>query len=656
MAAKVILGKRPELVLFSITESYETVFHIAVLGESPELVDYLVSIMSKDDLEIPNINGATALHIAAITGNTEIATILIRENNNLLDIPDHDGKTPIDIAALCRKRDMVDLLYKESQQMTGEFWTNENGCLVLMKCVEANLFNVALQMVTKHPVLATNGSVLRLLAHKPHDFHVLNPGIISWLLNSFFRICPWKIQFPDKESDGDALQLLRFILKEIGKLPKDELVAILKGPPDETKEDEKKTPYEKETQEALHLLRTISENIAKMPARIYSLFENSANNKTPALNEGNRKYSSRVLFIAAEMGNTTFIVEVIRQYPHLVWELNDNSQTIFHVAVSYGHVGVYKLLNEMGSSSKKIILAMEDKDGNNMLHLVGEKAKGDRVNNVRGVGMQLNPDISWFKAIKKIFGQLTKPNVSDFIPSLAWLDLQGVAWDMKMELQRMDQIITMIINNRIESNSRRSKDAVQHEGKKDLSEVLLELNDQKTTTSPSMTQIKALIMILKNRHVMNRIQEELANTVGLNSMVVESHLPKLQYLNATIKETFRLHPVGALGLTGSPSQTCKIEFNSERFLTQEGTEKWDFQGNNMKFLPFGSWRRLCPGYPLAEKMQTYILASLFHSFNWTLPKGEEHDLSDIFLGISLKKRKPLIVIPSQRLSDVSLYM
>ena len=82
----------------------------------------------------------TALHIAAITGNTELATILIRENNNLLDIPDRDGRTPIYIAVLCRKRDMIDFMYKESQQMTDEFWTNENRGLVLMKCVEANLF------------------------------------------------------------------------------------------------------------------------------------------------------------------------------------------------------------------------------------------------------------------------------------------------------------------------------------------------------------------------------------------------------------------------------------------------------------------------------------------------------------------------------------
>ncbi|GJT77587.1 cytochrome P450 [Tanacetum coccineum] len=112
----------------------------------------------------------------------------------------------------------------------------------------------------------------------------------------------------------------------------------------------------------------------------------------------------------------------------------------------------------------------------------------------------------------------------------------------------------LMTSNSVVYNTRRSKDGVQHEGKKDLLQVLLELNDQKNETSPSMTQIKALIMdiflagidssttllewamteILKNRHVMNKIQKELANIVGVNSMVEESHLPKLQYLNATM--------------------------------------------------------------------------------------------------------------------------
>ncbi|GJY55365.1 cytochrome P450 [Tanacetum coccineum] len=273
-------------------------------------------------------------------------------------------------------------------------------------------------------------------------------------------------------------------------------------------------------------------------------------------------------------------------------------------------------------------------------------------------------------AIQKIFSLLGKPNVSDYIPSLAWLDLQGIGRDMKREFKLMDHIITVFINNRIEYNSRRSKDGVQHEGKKDLLQVLLELNDQKNETSPSMTQVKALMMdiflagidssitvlewavtqIMKNSHVMNKVQEELANVVGLDSKVEESHLPKLEYLSATIKETLRLHPVGAFGLPRSPSQTCivggytipkgctvlvnvraiqrdprywdnPLEFNPDRFLTQEGTKKWDFQGNDMRFVPVGSGRRLCPGYPLAHKMLLYILGSLFHSFNWTLPKA-----------------------------------
>ncbi|KAJ0941840.1 putative cytochrome P450 superfamily [Helianthus annuus] len=54
-------------------------------------------------------------------------------------------------------------------------------------------------------------------------------------------------------------------------------------------------------------------------------------------------------------------------------------------------------------------------------------------------------------------------------------------------------------------------------------------------------------------------------------------------------------------------------------------------------------------------MLLFILASLLHSFDWSLPKGEEHDLSEKF-GITLTKLKPLIAIPSQRLSNVSLYM
>lgn len=50
----------------------------------------------------------------------------------------------------------------------------------------------------------------------------------------------------------------------------------------------------------------------------------------------------------------------------------------------------------------------------------------------------------------------------------------------------------------------------------------------------------------------------------------------------------------------------------------------------------------------------YTLASLSHSFEWELPRGVEVDFSETF-GINLKKKTPLIAIPTQRLSNLELY-
>ncbi|KAF5773569.1 putative cytochrome P450 [Helianthus annuus] len=200
-------------------------------------------------------------------------------------------------------------------------------------------------------------------------------------------------------------------------------------------------------------------------------------------------------------------------------------------------------------------------------------------------------------------------------------------------------------------------------------------------TETTTTMIEwAMAEVLNNHNVMKKVQDELDDIVGVNNVVEESHLPKLKYLDATIKETSRLHPVAPFLVPRSPSKTCNIGgytilkgcnvfvnvwsiqrdprywddplvFNPERF----STNHWDYSGNNLKFFPFGSGRRVCPGLPLGEKMLMYVLASLLHSFHWSLPVGEEHDLSEKF-GITLKKRNPLIAIPSQRLADASLYM
>ncbi|XP_076914865.1 geraniol 8-hydroxylase-like [Bidens hawaiensis] len=301
----------------------------------------------------------------------------------------------------------------------------------------------------------------------------------------------------------------------------------------------------------------------------------------------------------------------------------------------------------------------------------------------------------------KVVELLGAPNISDFLPVLSWFDLQKRQRDMQMQVKYFDHVFDNIIEKRIKTNSNKIDGAVEGDGRMDFLQMLLELRDRKDTpTSFNIIQIKALLMevivaatdttstmvewvmaeLLNNLDVMRKVQDELAEVIGMNNIVEESHLHKLTYLDAVIKETFRIHPPLPLLIHRCPEESCKVggytipkdtivymnvwaihrdprnwtnplEFKPDRFLSG----KWDYNGNNVKFLPFGLGRRICPGILLGGKMLTYILASFLHSFEWNLPKDDEFELCDEF-GFVTKKRKSLVAIPSQRLPEATLYM
>nr|XP_043637749.1 ankyrin repeat-containing protein ITN1-like [Erigeron canadensis] len=342
------------------------------------------------------------------------------------------------MAASFGKHDMVRYLYSNYQNLTSHSWTHEKQGWLLLKCVEANLFDVALQICTDHPELATNGSVLSLLARKRGAFYVIRPNIICRFMRSIFH---HMVDIPDKENH--ALRLLRFILTEIGKLPMAKFDDIIMGPPDETDEGKKQTGCEKEMKETL-LQSTLSGDVAKMSDNISNQVKINGADNTTTSKDANKRYSSPVLFVAAEIGNTEFVVEVIKQYPHLVTEVNENNQSIFHVAVLNGHEGIYKLLYEMGSINE-LIVAREDKNGNNMLHLVGRSSASKRLQNIQGVGLRLNPELLWFKEIETLIPPCLreKKNVVGLTPYEAFMnsnkDLfsKGEKWMKEIAAQLM---------------------------------------------------------------------------------------------------------------------------------------------------------------------------------------------------------------------------
>ncbi|KAJ7961592.1 Cytochrome P450 [Quillaja saponaria] len=141
------------------------------------------------------------------------------------------------------------------------------------------------------------------------------------------------------------------------------------------------------------------------------------------------------------------------------------------------------------------------------------------------------------------------------------------------------------------------------------------------TDTTSITILWPLSLLLKNKHTLKLVQEELDLHVGRERMVEYSDISNLVYLQATVKETLRLYPPGPVLAQHLTNEDCQIqgyhvpkgtrlivnawkmhrdlnvwpepeEFKPERFLT---THKGvDASGKQFVLLPFGYGRRACP--------------------------------------------------------------
>ncbi|XVE58757.1 hypothetical protein DITRI_Ditri04bG0194800 [Diplodiscus trichospermus] len=291
-------------------------------------------------------------------------------------------------------------------------------------------------------------------------------------------------------------------------------------------------------------------------------------------------------------------------------------------------------------------------------------------------------------------------NISDYLPYLAPLDVQGLARRLKRTSRDLDALLEEIIDEHEQGTNHKEQkphgDFVdvmltlldkpmnphEHEEQAHIIErsnikaILLDMiGGSSDTTATSI--IWTLSELLRHPRVMVHLQQELETIVGKNRMVEESDLPKLTYLDMVVKESLRLHPVGPLLLPRESMEDITIngyfipkksrvmvniwsmarninvwsknaeEFFPERFIDSN----IDLRGHDFQLIPFGSGRRGCPGMQFALTTIGLALAQLVHCFDWELPDGmlpNELDMSETF-GLSLPRANHLFAKPTYRL-------
>ncbi|XP_052196537.1 cytochrome P450 71AU50-like [Diospyros lotus] len=300
-------------------------------------------------------------------------------------------------------------------------------------------------------------------------------------------------------------------------------------------------------------------------------------------------------------------------------------------------------------------------------------------------------DEKGFKAvIQEALRLVALPNIGDYYPYIGKLDLQGLNRRMKDVSKVFDRFFEKIIDEHVQAGSQgQNKDFVdmllafmesdQADFRIDRCHVKAVMLDMLAASiDTSATAIDwTLSELLRHPRVMNKVQDELQQVVGMEGMVEETDLDKLEYLEMVVKEAFRLHPVAPLLLPHEATQDCivngyhiprkaRLTINAwaisrdpnvwtdpEKFVPErfEGSTI-DLRGRDFQLIPFGAGRRGCPGLQLGLLMVKLVVAQLIHCFKWELPDDmlpTDLDMSEEF-GLVTTRTKHLLAIPAYRLS------
>uniref|UniRef100_A0A0E0M1R5 Uncharacterized protein n=1 Tax=Oryza punctata TaxID=4537 RepID=A0A0E0M1R5_ORYPU len=222
-------------------------------------------------------------------------------------------------------------------------------------------------------------------------------------------------------------------------------------------------------------------------------------------------------------------------------------------------------LHAASGSGRRVAIMIKDYLSTASLNMITRVVMGKRY--VQGEVIHERGSVRTLAQFKELLEELFFLNgvfnVGDQIPWLDWLDLQGYVKRMKKVSKALDQLLEHVVDEHIERRQREGNGFVE----RDMVDVLLRLaDDSSLEVKLSRDSIKAFTQdliasgmesssetiewgiseLLKKPKVFAKASEELDRMVGHRCWVNENDIPKLPYIEAIVKETMHLHPIGPL--------------------------------------------------------------------------------------------------------------
>ncbi|KAI7752736.1 hypothetical protein M8C21_021673 [Ambrosia artemisiifolia] len=373
---------------------------------------------------------------------------------------------------------------------------------------------------------------------------------------------------------------------------------------------------------------------------------------------------------------------------------NSRLEKLMHIQVfelEKSITSIHELWREKRDGQGKVLVEMKKWFGELNMNIMLRLIAGKRYTG--GDDEDQEEMMSCRETIRVWFHYLGQFLVEDALPFLGWLDLGGYKKKMKGVVRELDSMVGKWLE---EHRRQRSFDTAKEVN--DFMDMMSQvIEDDEAAGYDADTIIKAtcetllaggsdtitvmltwvLSLLLNNRYVLMKAQEELDTQVGKDRQVNESDVKNLVYLQAIVKETFRLYPAAFLNSPRTFAKDCTIagyhipkgtwlliniwkvhrdpniwsdpcEFRPERFLSSKHVGL-DVKGGNFELIPFGTGRRRCPGIGLADQTLHIVLATLLHNFDMSTPNGDPVDMR-ASAGLSNAKATPLEVLVSPRLN------